>query len=131
MFTNRAPEGHVACETLIGGRRHPERLECDDETLVREAYADLRYILRIGHKPVYTKVVRMGNGIPQLEREYPALNRWRESFIASQAGLAICGFGWDGIGVNDMVKHASRIANALLTTGKPVAAAPEIKGIYF
>ena len=44
MFPGRAPRGHILLEALVGGRRHPERLDLDDEELIKPG-------LR-GHPPV-------------------------------------------------------------------------------
>ena len=131
MFPGRAPEGHIVFETLIGGRRHPERLELTDSELIDKAFEDIRGILDLPRQATYTAVLRSGGGIPQLERNYPQLLAWREKFLAEKPGLAICGFGWGGIGVNDMIKHAGRAAEAILSDGGRSRTSAEIKGIYF
>jgi oxygen-dependent protoporphyrinogen oxidase len=130
MFEKRAPEGHIVFETLVGGRRHPERLELDDAALTEKALADTREILKISAEPVYSRVFRSGGGIPQLEKNYPALLEWRSGFKEIRRGVEICGFGWDGIGLNDMMKHASRAAEAVLS-GSSAQRKTEIKGVYF
>ncbi|MEE4136093.1 MAG: protoporphyrinogen oxidase [Desulforhopalus sp.] len=131
MFPGRAPQGHILIETLVGGRRHPERLELDDATLAAKAFADVREILRITKDPVYTQVLRPKGGIPQLEQGYPGLLKWRDSFLAAHPGLEICGFGWDGIGINDMIKHAVQVAERLISSGRPQGKGAELKGVYF
>jgi oxygen-dependent protoporphyrinogen oxidase len=130
MFPGRAPEGHVVFETLIGGRRHPERLELDQETMTRLALKDVKDILNIKKDPVYTTILRSDGGIPQLERNYPELLAWQKSVQEKDKSLFICGFGWEGIGLNDMMKSGTRVAEALLTSsGKKYDA--ELKGVYF
>ena len=130
MFPGRAPKGHIVFETLVGGRRHPERLELDDTTLTQKAFADVQDILKLPKDPAYTTVLRSGGGIPQLERNYPQLLAWREKFLADHPELQIIGFGWEGIGLNDMMKCAARAAEAILssTTTKHGV---DIKGVYF
>ena len=130
MFPGRAPEGHVVFETLIGGRRHPERLELDPETITREALKDVQHILGIKKDPVYTTILRSDGGIPQLERNYPKLLSWQKSIQEKDRSLFICGFGWDGIGLNDMMKSGTRVAESILTSaGKKYDA--ELKSVYF
>jgi oxygen-dependent protoporphyrinogen oxidase len=131
MFPGRAPKGHVVFETLIGGRRHPERLELDDKTLTQKALADVREILQLRGEPAYTTVLRSGGGIPQLERNYPLLLAWREKFLATHPGLQIVGFGWEGIGLNDMMKCASRAAEAVLSASTGTQQGADLKGVYF
>lgn len=130
MFPKRAPEGHIVFETLVGGRRHPEKLELDDATLTQKAFEDVRAILNIKKKPVYSTVLRPTGAIPQLERNYPKLLKWREAFSARHKGLHICGFGWEGIGLNDMMKIGTRVAANLLASDRKQHDA-EVKGIYF
>ncbi len=131
MFPGRAPKGHIVFETLVGGRRHPERLVLDDATLTSKSLDDVRHILHIQRDPAYTTVLRSQGGIPQLERNYPQLLAWREKFLTAHPGLQIIGFGWDGIGLNDMMKHASRAAKTVLASSTAGQAGPEVKGLYF
>ncbi len=131
MFPGRAPEGHIVFETLIGGRRHPERLDLDDATLAAKALDDVGEILGLPRQPVYTTVFRSDGGIPQLERNYPRLLTWREKFLTDRQGLHICGFGWDGIGLNDMVKRATRVYEALVRNTGTARGEANVKGIYF
>lgn len=131
MFPGRAPAGHIVFETLVGGRRHPERLELDDRTLTGRAFDDVREILNIRSEPVYTTVLRSSGAIPQLERNYPTLLAWRKKLLASYPGLHICGFGWEGIGLNDMMKSASRVAEEILASAGRIQKDADIKGVYF
>jgi len=131
MFPGRAPNNHVVFETLIGGRRHPERLELAREELVARALADVREILDIRENPVYTAVLRSDGGIPQLEQGYPRLLARRDALVRANPGLHVCGFGWEGIGLNDMMKTASRVAAAVLAEAASGSAEAEVKKVYF
>jgi oxygen-dependent protoporphyrinogen oxidase len=117
-------------EALVGGRRHPEKLELSDDILIRETYADLKQLIHLPDPPVFSKVLRPDHGIPQLEIGYPKLLAWRNSLIGINQGLYVCGFGWEGIGINDMTKSARQVASAIAAgiTAKDEA---EVKGVYF
>jgi len=130
MFPGRAPEKNIAFETLVGGRRHPEKLELDDTTLIQKAFEDVREILNLPNKPAYTKVLRSKWGIPQLERNYPHLLKWKDNLTRRHKDIHICGFGWGGIGLNDMMKSGSQVAEVILSS---VRAPREeaVKGVYF
>jgi len=130
MFPGRAPEGRMLLEALVGGRRHPEKLELDDDVLIQKVYDDLRQLIHLPAPPVFTKVLRSGHSIPQLEVGYPRLLEWRNSLISRNSGLHICGFGWEGIGINDMTKAARQVA-AAVAAGRSGIGETEIKGIYF
>jgi protoporphyrinogen/coproporphyrinogen III oxidase len=129
MFPGRAPSGGQLLEALVGGRRHPERLELDDETLIREVFADLRQLMELP-SPCFTAVLRPRSGIPQLEAGYTSLLAWRQRLHTDHPDLHLCGFGWKGIGLNDMIKEARRIAETIWTK-TTVHERTEVKGVYF
>jgi oxygen-dependent protoporphyrinogen oxidase len=130
MFPGRAPKGHMLLEALVGGRRHPEKLGLDDDELIRQTYADLKQLIHLPDPPVFTKVLRPEHGIPQLEIGYPRLLAWRNRLVADNRGLYICGFGWEGIGINDMTKAAREVASAI-AAGIAAEGETEVKGVYF
>jgi oxygen-dependent protoporphyrinogen oxidase len=130
MFPGRAPEGHMLLEALVGGRRHPEKLELSDDVLLREIYADLKQLIHLPDPPVFSKVLRPAHGIPQLEIGYPKLLTWRNSLVSTNPGLYVCGFGWEGIGINDMTKSAKKVAEAI-AAGTTAQGETEVKGVYF
>ncbi len=131
MFPGRAPKNHIVFETLVGGRRHPEKLKLSDRILTREAFRDIREILNLPNDPVYTTVLRSKWGIPQLERNYPALLKWRNALTLHQKNIHICGFGWEGIGLNDMMKSGSRVAESIISFSGTSTEDTAVKGVYF
>ncbi len=132
MFPGRTPNGHILLEALVGGRRHPARLELDDKTLIQKAVDDLKQLLDLPKAPVYARVLRPGGGIPQLEKGYPGLLKWRNDLMQNEKGLYITGFGWEGIGLNEMIKTAFRVSAAIAQgeqdSGEQDAA---LKKVYF
>lgn len=131
MFPGRAPKGMVLLEALAGGRRHPERLELSDDELIRYVYEDIRELISLPAPPCFSKVLRNDFGIPQLEMGYPALLAWKKRLEERIHGLQICGFGWDGIGMNEMMKHAKTAADKIIRHAASTQARPELKAIYF
>jgi oxygen-dependent protoporphyrinogen oxidase len=131
MFPGRCPENTVLVEALVGGRRHPERLELGDDELVRRVYEDISLLMELPEKPFFTKVLRPASAIPQLEMDHPALLGWRREFCERNTGLYICGFGWDGIGMNEMVKSAKQAAGDLLAGTAGQNQKKDLKPVYF
>ena len=131
MFPGRAPQGNILLEALVGGRRHPERLDLDDHTLVEQVYNDLSQILELPEPPCYSKVLRSRSGIPQLEMGHPALLKWRAALEREKQGLSICGFGWDGIGMNEMIKAAKKVAEQASSGIRSQPAEAKVKPVYF
>ncbi len=130
MFPDRAPQDHVLIEALIGGRRHPERLELDEETIIEEVTRDIGALIKLPPKPCFTRILQPRSGIPQLEAGYPELLAWRDRIQKDHQAINICGFGWQGIGINDMTKEAKKISARILA-GIETEEQPEVKGVYF
>ncbi len=130
MFPARAPGGCSLIEVLVGGRRHPDRAELDEQVLLDHALQDIRNILEITEQPVHWKILRNCSGIPQPEQGYPELLAWRNKLIGKHNGLYVCGFGWDGIGINDMIRTAGRVADSIMAGHRP-AEDTVVKGVYF
>ncbi|MGI6656048.1 MAG: protoporphyrinogen oxidase [Desulfobulbus sp.] len=129
MFADRAPAGHHLVEALVGGRRHPERLELDDQALIAAVYADLRTLMYLP-EPVFSEVLRPASAIPQLEQGHTALESWRQTLHRERPGLHCCGFGWKGIGINEMIKEAHRLALRITGRDTDEEAGPEVRKIY-
>ena len=130
MFPGRAPAGHVMLEALVGGRRHPEKLELGDDELIHRSYEDIRQLMDLPDPPCFTTVLRTSHGIPQLELGYPQLLAWRDALEREIDGLHLCGFGWGGIGINDMIKSAKQVATAVVQ-GRLSDNKAAVKGVYF
>jgi oxygen-dependent protoporphyrinogen oxidase len=131
MFPDRCPADHVLIEALVGGRRHPERLELTDAEIIDKVYEDISRLMHLPNPPVFTKVLKSPAEIPQLEMDHPALLAWRQELEKKMSGLHICGFGWDGIGMNDVIKSAARSAEALVAQKPGESNRPQVKPVYF
>ncbi len=131
MFPGRAPEKMNLIEVLIGGTRNPEHLSLSDDELFEKAFADIAELLELKSKPVFRRIIKPKIGIPQLEMGHLKLLAYRESLENEHRGLFINGFGWEGIGMNDMIKQAKQTAEKLLSESGFEMSPAEAKGIYF
>ena len=131
MFAGRAPETMILCETLVGGRRHPERRDLANDRLLEQSLANLQKILAIHGQPAFTDILQPLGGIPQLEKGYIQLLNWRNRLMQDASGLHICGFGWEGIGINDMITTARKTAKTVCANSSSRSHQHEIKKIYF
>jgi len=131
MFPNRCPEGHVMIEVLVGGRRHPERVMMSDEEIVAEVGRDLGELLGLPGEREFVEVLRPSSGIPQLEMDHLSLLAWRKRLEEENAGLYLCGFGWDGIGMNEMMAAAEKVAERLVAGRDEEGGAAAVKPVYF
>lgn len=131
MFPDRAPQGQVLIEALVGGRRHQERLLLSDEEIIKRVRADISQLLELPEPPLLAKVLRPEHGIPQLEMDHLRLLAWRTAMENEFLGLHICGFGWDGIGMNDMIKSAKKTVLAMQAGGRRPGDEAKVKPVYF
>ena len=131
MFPGRAPVGNILIEALVGGRRHPERLELNDVEMVEKVYEDISKLMALPDKPWFTKVLRPESGIPQLEMDHPALQEWLAVLEKKNPGLYACGFGWEGIGMNDMTKSAKKVAKGIIAGSRTASGREKVKPVYF
>ena len=132
MFPGRAPADHVLLEVLVGGRRHPERLELGDDEIISKILADLGELLPLSEPPCFTKVLRPTSGIPQMEvGNHQKVFAWRQQCTQAHPGLHLSGFGWDGIGINDMIKAAKQTAKAISAGGTRQQHEAPVKPVYF
>lgn len=115
MFPGRSPRGHVLLEVLVGGRRHLERVRMDDGKLLANVLRDISQLLPISGDPVFSKIIHAGSGIPQLEDGYLGLLEWQKRVMVENPGLHICGSGWGGIGINDMIIEARRTVDSIIS----------------
>lgn len=110
LFPGRAPAGHVALTTFVGGVRAPELAQLDDaglRQLVREELGDL---LGVRGEPVYCHLQRWAHAIPQYTLGY---GRFKGIFAAIEAaapGLHFGGNARDGISLANCIASGKRLA---------------------
>ena len=130
MFPQRAPKGMQILEVLIGGTRNPDRLDLTDDELIAQSCKDLKELLPLKQAPVFQKVLRAQTGIPQLEIGHNRFQAYKDRLQSNYQGLYVCGFGWEGIGVNEMIKDARFTAQSLVAGQSGTRKRAEIKGVY-
>lgn len=102
-FPWRAPQGRVLYRAMLGGVRHPERAWDDADALARGALAALRSLGLANGAPVWTKVVRVPTGIPQLEVGHARLRAAARASEAANPGLHLAGWGYQGVSLENSV----------------------------
>ncbi len=131
MFPGRSPEGMQSLEVLIGGIRNPQHLAMSDDDLIETAFKDISQLMQLPSKPLFTRVLRPETGIPQLEIGHHRFQTYREKLETVFPGLFISGFGWEGIGANEMIKQAKGEAENLIRGSGGAREPATVKGVYF
>jgi protoporphyrinogen/coproporphyrinogen III oxidase len=114
LFPGRAPEGHVALTTFVGGTRQPELAQLDDDALAELACTELAPWIGLRGKPVFLRVWRHARAIPQYNLGY---DRFQDAITAAEAaapGLFIGGNCRDGISVAACITAGKRLADAVI-----------------
>lgn len=112
LFPGRAPEGHVALTSFVGGMRDPALAALDDGEILRVVQAELDRLLGLQAPPVFTRVQRWPRAIPQYTLGY---QRFKDAIAATEAsapGLFIGGNCRDGISLANCIESGRRLAAA-------------------
>jgi oxygen-dependent protoporphyrinogen oxidase len=113
LFPGRAPEGHVALTTFVGGMREPELAELGERELLRVVQDELSRLVGVTAPPVFAHVKRWPRAIPQSTLGY---QRFKDAIAAVESaapGLFIGGNCRDGISLANCIASGSRLAEAV------------------
>ena len=113
VFSDRAPEGGVLLRALLGGTFDPGLVDADDATIAAQAVGDLRRAAGLTREPDLVDVWRARPGIPQYDLAHGARVRAVDDAVARLRGLAVIGNALRGVGVNDCIAAATRLAAEL------------------
>ncbi|QAT82779.1 protoporphyrinogen oxidase [Corallococcus coralloides] len=119
-FPFRVEGGRVLLTCLMGGARRPEVVSRDEDALVALAREELKAMTGLTATPELTEVFRWPRGIPQYTVGHLERLASMEERLKRWPGLHLAGNAYRGVGVNDCLKEAARLAEAL---GGPAAGA--------
>lgn len=106
VFQNRAPEGHVAFTTFMGGRRQPGKLDLEDSNLLAEMKEDFHHLMGITAEPEKVFIRKWPKAIPQYTLGHLKREDRMAAFEQNFPGLFITGNHRGGISVADCIKHS-------------------------
>jgi len=111
VFPGRAPEGGVLLRALLGGTFDPSLVDADDAAIAAQAVGDLRRVTGLARDPDFVDVWRARPGIPQYDLAHADHVRAVDDAVARLRGLAVIGNALRGVGVNDCIAAAARLAS--------------------
>ena len=92
---------------ILGGARHPELLNLNDEELLALVHEELSIMLGGAMpKPDFHRIIRWPAGIPQYELGHLDRVARAETALAAHPGLHLAGNGVHGVSVADCVARA-------------------------
>jgi oxygen-dependent protoporphyrinogen oxidase len=113
LFPGRAPAGHVALTTFVGGMRAPQLLDLDDDELVRVVRAELQRLVGATGAPAIVRVQRWPRAIPQYVLGYERFKAALHAAEAAAPGLFFGGNCRDGISLAICLAGGKRLAAAV------------------
>ncbi|HCO27079.1 MAG: protoporphyrinogen oxidase [Gimesia sp.] len=113
-FPGRAPEGCVQLRTFVGGAMQSELLEHSDDELNAIVNQELADILGVSGEPIFSKLLRHNQSMPQYHLGHLQLVERIEQSAATLAGLELAGNAYRGVGIPDCIHSAEQAAERLL-----------------
>lgn len=113
IFPGRAPAGHVAFTSFVGGTRQPDQALLPDDELVRLVLGELKRILHVQEEPVFIRIKKWERAIPQYRMGYQTIQRSLTELENRFPGLYFAGNYRRGISVGDSVLSAFDVAEKI------------------
>jgi len=112
-FDDRCPEDKVLLRAAIhDGRR--ERPELSDDDLAQTVHEEIKRFMGISAAPVFHRVFRVRNAIPQLLVGHVARVSQIRTTLAKYPGLHLAASYYGGVGVPDCIQTAKDTAHAII-----------------
>ncbi len=106
MFSERAPQGHVAISGYIGGARAPEMARMEPDEIIALAREEFRDLLGARGEPVVARVRQWPQGLPQLTTGHAERLRRIEDAEHRNPGLFVTGNYFTGPAVATCVRQS-------------------------
>jgi oxygen-dependent protoporphyrinogen oxidase len=113
IFSERAPEGFVQFRSMLGGDGDHSVLELSDGQLWEILRRELDPLIGIRRDPAFMRIFRWEYGIPQFKIGHRERRAHIERLAARHPGLHVAGNAYYGVGLNDCVKMAYRVAQQI------------------
>ncbi len=114
-FARRAPDEHVLLRAFAGGALQPEIFALDESTMAARVEADLRELLGVTGKPLFTEVAKWERSMPQYEVGHLDRITEIENDVSKLPGLSLAGNSYRGAGIPDCIRSGETAANLLAT----------------
>ena len=112
-FPHRAPKDKGILRCFLGGARDEAVLAFSDDEILETVHRELRDILKLDARPLFTRVYRWRGAMAQYEPGHIARVQRIETRVAEIPGLALAGNAYHGIGVPDCIRSGMEAANLL------------------
>lgn len=112
IFPDRAPKGYVSLRSMAGGALHADYGLAKPDELVSNTRETLKEVMGIEAAPEFVKLFRWDRAIPQyIVGHGQRLAELELLLTEGHPGLFLTGNAFYGIGINDCVQSAERVAD--------------------
>jgi oxygen-dependent protoporphyrinogen oxidase len=111
LFPHRAPAGHLTLTSYLGGARYPELAQLPPDQLIETTLADLRVLLGVKGKPVFSQTAAYPRAIPQYNLGYGKYRQLLNDVETAAPGLFFAGHYRDGVSLGDSIVSGVNIAD--------------------
>jgi oxygen-dependent protoporphyrinogen oxidase len=126
-YPGRAPEDSALLRAFVGGSLQPELFQDDDAAMERNVRAELASLLGVTAQPLFSRVWRHPNSMPQYHVGHQARIQRIEAQLTKFPGLALAGNAYHGVGIADCVRTGEEAAEKIfnqLSVGAGLKPAP-------
>jgi protoporphyrinogen/coproporphyrinogen III oxidase len=113
-YPGRALEGYVLLRAFVGGSLQPQLFQDDDATMEKNVRDDLASLLGVTAPPVFSRIWRHPNSMPQYHVGHQARIQRIEAQLAKFPGLALAGSAYRGVGISDCVHTGEEAAERIV-----------------
>jgi oxygen-dependent protoporphyrinogen oxidase len=113
-FPGRAPADRTLLRVFLGGALAPAMVDRNDEDLVAIVGGEMEVLLGAVAPPVFSRVHRHRNAMPQYVVGHLARLAEIEARVAVHAGLAVAGAAYRGVGISDCIRSGEAAADLVL-----------------
>jgi oxygen-dependent protoporphyrinogen oxidase len=114
-FEGRAPKGFMLIRAFLGGARRSSWTNEKEEPLTQRVFNELKDLLGITGKPMFTQVERYNQALPQYNVGHLQRILKIEEQLLRYGGLSLAGNWSYGIGIPDCIEAGERAAGQLIT----------------
>ena len=99
---------------MLGGAKHPEMTDLDDNRITNIVFDELKPLLGLKKDPDMLRVYRWEKAIPQYIPGHIDKLDIIDELLKKHPNMYLTGNAYRGIGINDCVESGYRIANEIL-----------------
>lgn len=113
-FPGRAPEDGVLVRCFVGNAQEETIVYRSDEEILNAVFTDLEKIMGVRAKPLFYRIYRWPNAMPQYILGHGERIKFIEEREARHPGLYLVGNAYRGLGIGDCINEGRRAAQKSL-----------------